>query len=106
MVKRSWLLIAALPLSISPSWGADFYYRQHEKGTVYVAEQKGKEDEILSELPDVNFSCLWRIANLANKQETRLLSDFNPDKFDCDDEGIASIPGSPMDVLSFGQAKS
>ena len=49
MVKRSWLLIAALPLSISPSWGADFYYRQHEKGTVYVAEQKGKEDEILSE---------------------------------------------------------
>nr|WP_273680266.1 hypothetical protein [Escherichia coli] len=87
MVKRSWLLIAALPLSISPSWGADFYYRQHEKGTVYVAEQKGKEDEILSELPDVNFSRLWRIANLANKQETRLLSDFNPDKFDCDDEG-------------------
>ncbi|HHV1849174.1 TPA: hypothetical protein ACULGX_001713 [Escherichia coli] len=87
MVKRSWLLIAALPLSISPSWSADFYYRQHEKGTVYVAEQKGKEDEILSELPDVNFSRLWRIANLANKQETRLLSDFNPDKFDCDDEG-------------------
>lgn len=47
MVKRSWLLIAALPLSISPSWGADFYYRQQEKGTVYVAEQKGKKDEIL-----------------------------------------------------------
>lgn len=43
MVKRSWLLIAALPLSISPSWGADFYYRQQEKGTVYVAEQKGKK---------------------------------------------------------------
>ncbi|MCW7186332.1 hypothetical protein OHD60_09210 [Escherichia coli] len=31
------------------------------------------------------FSRLWRIANLANNQETRLLSDFNPDKFDCDD---------------------
>ncbi|HHB9458192.1 TPA: hypothetical protein ACODPB_002236 [Escherichia albertii] len=87
MVTRSWLLIAALPLSISPSWGADFYYRQQEKGTVYVAEQKGKKDEILSELPDVNFSRLWRIANLANKQDCRLLSDFNPDKFDCDGEG-------------------
>ncbi|TGC12467.1 hypothetical protein [Escherichia sp. E4385] len=87
MAKHSWLLIAALPLSISPSWGADFYYRQQEKSTVYVAEQKGEKDEILSELPDVNFSRLWRIANLANKQETRLLSDFNPDKFDCDDEG-------------------
>ncbi|WP_137651068.1 hypothetical protein [Escherichia albertii] len=87
MVTRSWLLIAALPLSISPSWGADFYYRQHEKGTVYVAEQKGEKDEILSELPDVNFSRLWRIANLANKQDCRLLSDFNPDKFDCDGEG-------------------
>ncbi|MBY7217877.1 hypothetical protein K6716_05715 [Escherichia marmotae] len=87
MVKRSWLFIAALPLSISPSWGADFYYRQKEKGTVYVAEQKGKKDEILSELPDINFSRLWRIANLANKQDCRLLSDFNPDKFDCDDEG-------------------
>lgn len=37
------------------------------------------------ELPGVNFSRLWRIANLANNQETRLLSDFNPDKFDCDD---------------------
>ncbi|MCZ5427085.1 hypothetical protein O5561_08445 [Escherichia coli] len=47
MVKRSWLLIAALPLSISPSWGADFYYRQQEKGTVYVVEQKGEKDEIL-----------------------------------------------------------
>ncbi|MCU7309757.1 hypothetical protein N6N71_14225 [Escherichia albertii] len=87
MVTRSWLLIAALPLSISPSWGADFYYRQQEKGTVYVAEQKGEKDEILSELPDVNFSRLWRIANLANKQDCRLLSDFNPDKFDCDGEG-------------------
>lgn len=87
MVKRSWLLIAALPLSISTSWGADFYYRQQEKGTVYVAEQKGEKDEILAELPDVNFSRLWRIANLANKQDCRLLSDFNPDKFDCDDEG-------------------
>ncbi|HBL7586747.1 TPA: hypothetical protein LTB21_002828 [Escherichia coli] len=87
MVKRSWLLIAALPLSISPSWGADFYYRQQEKGTVYVVEQKGEKDEILSELPDINFSRLWRIANLANKQDSRLLSDFNPDKFDCDDEG-------------------
>ncbi|EED0303131.1 TPA: hypothetical protein SI477_000477 [Escherichia coli] len=86
MVKRSWLLIAALPLSISPSWGADFYYRQQEKGTVYVVEQKGEKDEILSELPDINFSRLWRIANLANKQDSRLLSDF-PDKFDCDDEG-------------------
>lgn len=41
MVKRSWLLIAALPLSISPSWGADFYYRQQEKGTVYVVEPEG-----------------------------------------------------------------
>ena len=80
MAKHSWLLIAALPLSISPSWGADFYYRQQEKGTVYVAEQKGEKDEILSELPGVNFSRLWRIANLANNQETRLLSDFNPDK--------------------------
>ncbi len=58
------------------------------------------------ELPDVNFSRLWRIANLANKQETRLLSDFNPDKFDCDDEGDCQHTGSPMDVLSFGQAKS
>ena len=87
MVKRSWLLIAALPPSISPSWGADFYYRQQEKGTVYVVEQKGEKDEILSELPDINFSRLWRIANLANKQDSRLLSDFNPDKFDCDDEG-------------------
>ncbi len=87
MVTRSWLLIAALPLSISPSWGADFYYRQQEKGTVYVAEQKGEKDERLSELPDVNFSRLWRIANLANKQDCRLLSDFNPDKFDCDGEG-------------------
>ncbi|WP_137646536.1 hypothetical protein [Escherichia albertii] len=87
MVTRSWLLIAALPFSISPSWGADFYYRQQEKGTVYVAEQKGEKDEILSELPDVNFSRLWRIANLANKQDCRLLSDFNPDKFDCDGEG-------------------
>ncbi|HBA4460524.1 TPA: hypothetical protein J8066_002250 [Escherichia coli] len=85
MAKHSWLLIAALPLSISPSWGADFYYRQQEKGTVYVAEQKGEKDEILSELPGVNFSRLWRIANLANNQETRLLSDFNPDNFDCDD---------------------
>ena len=71
----------------TPSWGADFYYRQQEKGTVYVAEQKGKKDEILSELPDVNLPRLWRIANLANKQDSRLLSDFNPDKFDCDDEG-------------------
>ncbi|EMU6539136.1 hypothetical protein [Escherichia albertii] len=87
MVTRSWLLIAALPFSISPSWGADFYYRQQEKGTVYVAEQKGEKDERLSELPDVNFSRLWRIANLANKQDCRLLSDFNPDKFDCDGEG-------------------
>lgn len=87
MVTRSWLLIAALPLFISPSWGADFYYRQQAKGTVYVAEQKGKKEEILSELPDVNFFHLWRIANLANKQDCRLLSDFNPDKFDCDDEG-------------------
>ena len=86
MVTRSWLLIAALPFSISPSWGADFYYRQQEKGTVYVAEQKGEKDERLSELPDVNFSRLWRIANLANKQDCRLLSDFNPDKFDCDGE--------------------
>ncbi len=88
MAKHSWLLIAALPLSISPSWGADFYYRQQEKGTVYVAEQKGEKDEILSELPGVNFSRLWRIANLANNQETRLLSDFNPDKFDCDDRKL------------------
>ncbi|QMJ68386.1 hypothetical protein [Escherichia fergusonii] len=87
MVKSSWLFIAALPLSISPSWGADFYYRQQEKGTVYVAEDKAGKNEILSELPDVNFSRLWRIANLANKQDCRLLSDFNPDKFDCDDEG-------------------
>ncbi|MEC9523286.1 hypothetical protein RCT70_09845 [Escherichia marmotae] len=87
MAKHSWLLIAALPLSISPSWGADFYYRQQEKGTVYIAEQKVEKNEILSELPDVNFSRLWRIANLANKQEIRLLSDFNPDKFDCDDRG-------------------
>lgn len=86
MVKRSWLLIAALPPSISPS-PRGFYYRQQEKGTVYVVEQKGEKDEILSELPDINFSRLWRIANLANKQDSRLLSDFNPDKFDCDDEG-------------------
>ncbi len=121
MVKRSWLLIAALPLSISPSWGADFYYRQQEKGTVYVAEQKGEKDEILSELPDINFSRLWRIANLANKQDSRLLSDFNPDKFDCDDEGdcehawltdgrsvlwsgkvLKNLPGKPkVDAASF-----
>lgn len=106
MAKHSWLLIAALPLSISSSWGADFYYRQQEKGTVYVAEQKGEKDEILSELPDVNFSRLWRIANLANNQETRLLSDFNPDKFDWMIGIIASIPGSPMDALFFGLAKS
>lgn len=33
------------------------------------------------------FPAFWRIANLANKQDSRLLSDFNPDKFDCDDEG-------------------
>lgn len=105
MVKRSWLLIAALPPSISPSRGADFYYRQQEKGTVYVVEQKGKKMRS-SELPDINFSRLWRIANLANKQDSRLLSDFNPDKFDCDDEGIANMHGSPMDALFFGLAKS
>lgn len=69
-----------------------------------LSNRRGK-DEILSELPDINFSCLWRIANLANKQDSRLLSDF-PDKFDCDDEGIANMSGSPTDALFFGLAKS
>lgn len=86
MVKRSWLLIAALPLHFT-FLGRGFLLPPAGERHCLRCRTEGEKDEILSELPDVNLSRLWRIANLANKQDSRLLSDFNPDKFDCDDEG-------------------
>ncbi|EAU0020402.1 hypothetical protein PK90_000241 [Salmonella enterica subsp. enterica] len=85
MTNQRWVLSATLLLLSVPAF-ADFQYQQDNGGVVYAAD--GESPQILSRLPDVNYSRLQRIADLSHPQNARPLTEINPDSYDCDNSHV------------------